>query len=358
MARDEETTTTPPSGSCKSAAEQLKDIKAEIAAFEARKLADLKSQLEKFVADQEKKVGDYTAKYADLKRRWREQQREIEDVYNSIKNCFPDPNLEKLKSCICKPECVIACLDEKIAGGKKTCRPCEADRDRAQDAFDKASAQLAALVDLAAKLEETLNNNGGKDGENGKGGLIKQIREYIKNPDLRTQAFYLFWFKLLRDHWNIHPDDAGDPKPPALKDYCKDYCTNYNKQNCDNPYKPKSDQGTTTGYGGEDTGGAAPTPQDDPYAACKSLTMTLPRLLPPSSYRGLLDCAFDCYNGSKKRLAEEEAKLKRKYDELDAWIKQRGELAKSLETDIINCLKALPPGDPCCPESDSPRTGA
>src|SRR5262249_4191889 len=152
-------------------------------AFESRKLGDLKSALEKFVPAQTEKVATYQQKYAGLRDRWRQQQREIETLSGSIKNCFPDPIPARIKDCICSFEAVIADLKKRIDARKRECKPCEVQRDAAKDAFDKADDQLNALLNLVTKLEAILDANGGKESENGKGGLIKSIREYLSKPE-------------------------------------------------------------------------------------------------------------------------------------------------------------------------------
>jgi hypothetical protein len=327
MATDDDTTTTPAPTSCKSAADQLKDVKDAINEFETRKLGELKTALEKFVADQDKKVADYKSKYTDLKDRWIQQQREITTLAVSIANCFPDPQVKRIKDCICEPELKISDLAKKIDARKKECRPCETQRDKAQVAYDKANGWLDSLVNLATKLEEALDVNGGKQPENGKGGLIKAIREKLTQPD-RSLALYM-WIKLLDLHRRIQPDDLTDDykKPPAFKDYCG---------------APSSTASET-----------------DAYSACGAVSAApLPRLLDPLKYSGLLDCAFQCFNDTKLALARAESEVKRKNDELDGWIKERGERIKSKDTDITNCLKALKPGEPCCPETNSGTTGA
>src|SRR5437867_5819074 len=88
----------------KTAEQLLIDVNKEIAAFEAKKLSELKSELTNFVSSQKQLKDDYAAGYDALRRKWDEQKKTIEDLYKQIVCVFPDgkANQAAIDACICK----------------------------------------------------------------------------------------------------------------------------------------------------------------------------------------------------------------------------------------------------------------
>jgi hypothetical protein len=344
MASDDETTSAEDTKPCRSAAEQLQAVKKQINEYEALKLGDLKSSLEKFVKDQETKVDDYSKKYADLRNRWDRQQDEIAKLYQDIKRCFPDPLPAALRNCICERRNRLEWLDGKIAVRQKDCHPCDVPVIKARADHEKAKGSLAALMDLVKLLDAALTVNGGKAEDNGKGGLIKSIREQLCKPD-RASAFYTFWFVLVKSHRSIQPDKLSDPQkvPALLKDFCKDKT------------EPAVYETPRASAGGP----AAGTGEAKSSAACDAVSAApLPRLVPPGDYRRLLDCGWECFNDTKKTAATAESVAKQLEDELNGWIAERDAKTTSLDTDIIACLNTLKPAPPCGPMPTVPIAGA
>ena len=58
---------------CQPVADLLKNVAQQIADFEAKKLAEIKTELEAFVKKQETLAKEYAAKYPELRRIWSKQ---------------------------------------------------------------------------------------------------------------------------------------------------------------------------------------------------------------------------------------------------------------------------------------------
>ena len=150
-----------PAGECKGARELLSKITEEIAKFEAKKLADLKKELEEFVKKQDGLVSEYKNKFPDLRKAWCERQGDVDRLCNTITCEFPPDKIKKIISdCICKPIHTLCCLGYSIQQRKKCfLPPIEVNRETAQAAFDKAKRDLQALMDLTKNIEGDLKRD-------------------------------------------------------------------------------------------------------------------------------------------------------------------------------------------------------
>src|SRR4051794_39923056 len=98
---------------CRSAESLLKEVTAEIAGYEAKKLPALKDELDQFVKDQAGLVTDYVKAFPDLRKTWCDRQKDIERLCTIIRCEFPlkeERWRHLVEHCICKPLHEICCL--------------------------------------------------------------------------------------------------------------------------------------------------------------------------------------------------------------------------------------------------------
>lgn len=317
-------------GQCKPAATLLTEITAELNRFEAKKLGELKAELEAFVKQQDALVTEYKEKkYAPLREKWCAQHQQIEKLHAAIKCALPDDPWKKiLTTCICEKQHAQECLDKRIKKRKRCCDgPLERARNQAHDRFEDAKLRLKTLSSNAQKLEAEL-------AEHDK--LIKEIQGLLPGPE-QAVVLYLFWLKLLPAHRRMTPDDVtAECKKFGESDAPDKICGRITCDKC----KPEPGACTIPDDGcGTDAEGASPG-QNPPW------------LIHPDKYGAALDCAWESYRNAKDAFAEAESKYKGAPDDIESLSKLYDDNAKKLEADIRDCLKKEKPADKCCKQAD------
>lgn len=306
---------------CVPAQKLLDSITAELNSFEAKKLGELKKDLEGFVARQGQLVDDYKKQYAALKKQWCDQQTEIDALSRAIRCAVPTWK-EIITKCVCPPQADIRCQEQSIANRKRCCKGTrERTRDDAQARFDDAKAYLDALIANAAGLKAALEADAK---------LIKEITGLLTGAD-QTVAVYLFWFKLLPQHNSIAPADC---KTIGADETLEKLCSTEFGKPCGgdpNPCTPPKD---------EAAGDAAKPHHPAPW------------LVDPAKYATELDCAWSDRRDAKDAFAKADAAYKTKPDDLKALEDKLTAAKKGLDEEIKKCLKdQKQPGDPCCDDA-------
>lgn len=302
---------------CPSAADELKRLTSELADFEARKIPEVKRELEAFVKKQETALEDYKKEYKGLRQQWCDQQGAIERLDAAIKRAFPDDSWKKIiTECICVPERTIYCLQQSIDARKQCCQgKLERKVWEAQRGFQTAKVQLDALTANVAGRKAAL-------GANGKS--IDDVNKLLGGPD-KALAFYPFFFELIPAHAKVAPDDLtpfGVGVSPA--ELCKDTWTACPTD--DAPCTPPSGAGTS---------------------ATAAVLRSAPWLVHPDKYSYQLDCAWRAFHEAKDDLTQAEADYKAAPDDLASREKQLPEAKKKAAEDIKICLTSKTPDDPC-----------
>jgi hypothetical protein len=315
----------PTAAKCLSAGEMLAQVTKELNEFDAKKLGELKSELEAFVKNQEKLVKDYEAKYPSLREKWCLQQQQVQQLHAAVKCAFPPPSepwKKIVEECICKKKHELRCLEERHAKRKRCCSgPLERARDRAKALYDAAKARLDALTALAAKVESIL----GEDAT-----LIKDTNALMSGPD-HAVVLWLFWFKLLPQHKQLAPSDVEDScKTFADEETPAKLCEAVWCKPCD-PEEEACKPTTEETEGGKTDPGRP-----------------VPWLIPPKDYGTALDCAWQDYRAAKDALAKADSAFKEKPDDLASLAKAVEDRKKAIEEEIKKCLKDRKPDDNCC----------
>lgn len=320
---------------CRTAKELLDHVSAELARYEAKKLAELKAELDAFVKKQDGLVADYKTRFPALRKLWCDRQVDVERLCAHIKCEFPlkEEKWKKLiENCICTQYHDLCCLEQRIAARKRCCTgPLERARDAAKVAFDNSKRRLDNLNALATRLDASLADNLK---------IVGQIEKLA--PNERTVALYLFWFKLVPAHHHMAPFDASAE--------CKKVCSDWDPNTlCSAVYaEPCPDED------------GACTPKDGkPHDRCSHFPPAYgPWLMSPEKYCHALDCSWHDYHTAKEALSEAEAALKNAPDDLDSLIKKQADDAKGLDDAIVKCLKNVKLPDDCCKDGDSAKKGA
>jgi hypothetical protein len=336
MAQDEHRDVTqqerpPQAVTCESAKDLLDKINLEIATFEAKRLGELKSELDAFVKKQDALVADYKAKYPALRKLWCDRQVAVERLCAHMRCEFPlkEEKWKKLVAdCICKPMHLLCCQERQVAQRKRCCSgPLQRTRDAALTTFDTAKKRLDGLTNLASRVDTILADN------------AKLIGDIEKLPSgERAVALYLF-MKLRQAHVSVAP--KGDVSDDLTK-VCAEFdpntlCSDVFKQPC----KP-DDGGCAPKDGATETGGCTQPAPDGPY------------LIHPDNYREALDCAWRDYHRAKEAFAKAEADVKKSPDDLESLIKKLAKDTEGLDDAIKKCLRdANVQEDPC--KDDQPK---
>src|SRR5437764_14838216 len=86
------------------------DVVKQIALFEAKKLTQLKSDIDAFLKKADGLVDDYTKKYPVLLDRWCGQHQQIVQLASALQCAFPGQKWEDIVSdCICKNNFALYC---------------------------------------------------------------------------------------------------------------------------------------------------------------------------------------------------------------------------------------------------------
>src|SRR5215216_329388 len=110
--------------SCPSTRQLLESVLKEISDFDAKKLTELRGELEGFVKKQQGLVDDYKKLFPDLRRKWCAQHTDVQTLYTQLKSThdpLKDPWKELVSRCICVKQKEIDCLGEAIANRKRCC---------------------------------------------------------------------------------------------------------------------------------------------------------------------------------------------------------------------------------------------
>lgn len=319
-----------PEATCPDVEELLRKVVADINAYEAMKLGELRTELEAFTKKRTTLVDEYRKKYPTLLARWCEQHKLIENLHSSLQCSFGKDWKKIVETCICAPFHDRDCLEERIEQRRKCSRGVlEGARDEAQRVFDKSRKHLDVLAANAQKIEAELSDDDA---------LIKKIQATVPGPE-QAVALYLFWFKLLPSHRRL--------APAKLPDGCKNFedendgtlCKQIRDTKCETPAE-----------------GCAPP---DGWKPPAREAEQVPKLIDPDGYGGALNCAFDALRKAKDELGARESVYRAKPDDLPALEKELKDLNTALEGKIVDCLKKHKPVDKCCPDmSATPAAGA
>jgi len=322
---------TPPEEKCETAKHLLDKISCELAKFQAKKLDELKTELDAFVKKQDTVVADYRTKFPVLRKLWCDRQVDVDRLCSHIRCEFPlkDDKWKKLiEKCICTPRHELCCLEQRIAARKKCCAgPLQRARDAAQADFDGAKKHLDWMQNLAAKIDAIL-----KDEQTLIGGI-----ETVP-PTERPVALYLF-IKLRSMHIHVAPYDAS----AECKKVCSDFdfnvlCCEVDKSGC-----PPED-------------GACAPKDKTPDLCANPPEPDCPWLMCPDKYSAALDCAWEKYHKAKEALGEADGAYKAAPDDIDSLAKKLTDDRAGLDDAIKKCLKdsVKPQGD-CCKETEPPK---
>jgi hypothetical protein len=319
---------------CKTPKELLTEINEELLKFEAKKLGELKAELEAFVKKQDGIVSEYEKKYPALRARWCEQQQRVESLYAQIKAAFPGQDWKQIvRECICTPKHDLECEQKRIDARARCCSGSrERRRDRAKKAFDAAKTHLDTVANNAAKVEAELNEDEKL--------ISKDIREALAGPE-RAVAMYLFWFKLLPVHRRLRPADMTDA------------CAKFDAED---PLCPDEDCKDEPG-GCKPSGAEEADPVADAHCPGDEDTAVVPALLLPKAYAEELERAWRNYRNAKDLYATAESAYKAAPDDLASLRKKLEDDTKTLEDRIKECLKGKKPEDKCCTETHDPDCG-
>jgi len=100
---------------CPSTKDLLDRVTRELNHFEAKKLPELKAELEAFEKKKDDVVADYEKKYPGLRDKWCVQQQQIEKLYAALKCSFPD---WKKSSPIASASCATMCIVSSSRSGR------------------------------------------------------------------------------------------------------------------------------------------------------------------------------------------------------------------------------------------------
>ena len=134
----------------------------EISDFDAKKLTELKGELEGFVKKQQGLVDDYKKLYPDLRRKWCAQHTDVQTLYTQLKSThdpLKDPWKDLVSKCICvkqkdsglprrgdqEPEALLLTVSSST-------------RSRGERQVAAAKGRLDILLALAAKLDAALTS--------------------------------------------------------------------------------------------------------------------------------------------------------------------------------------------------------
>lgn len=324
-----------PADECNGAKDLLKQINQEIATFEAKKLADLKKDLEQFVGKQSALVDEYKQKFPGFRKTWCELQVEVDRLCSGLSCEFPPDKLKALISkCICKPVHDLCCLGHNIHERDKCLvPPIEQKVHAAQWVYDEANRKLQALTVLTGTVDADLKKEKA---------LIDQIHK-AQGAD-RPAVIYLFGFKLLPLHKHL--------KPPGVE--CKDcqgwdvnvLCKDENESGCTD----------TPGCGCEKPAPTATAYGEKPPKPCSQIGEDGSILIDPDTYCKELDDAWLKVSEAKNKLADAQAELKKCKDELAAMKAKRTATTEPVFDEAVKaCLKSSWKNEDCCKETETTR---
>ena len=316
---------------CPSTKDLLDQVTRELNHFEAKKLPELKAELEAFDKKKGDVVADYEKKYPGLRDKWCVQQQQIEKLYAALKCAFPDWK-EIVADCVCKLRHDVYCFEHQIRTRQWCCQGArERARANASSHFDWTKQRLDGLTANAQKIADQITANDK---------LIKDIQGLLPGTEQETVLYY-FWFVLLPAHKKLAPEDiSADCKNFAAEETPEKLCHAVWAAGC--PAEP----------------GACCLPDGVQLHDPAGHRRAAPWLLPPANYAAALDCAWDDYHKAKDNFAQRDAEYKADPDDLTSLGKKLEDQKKGLEDKIKACLKQSHPKDDCCTAGTAPPAGA
>jgi hypothetical protein len=334
MAETQQAPAASPPADPTSVKELLQLVTDEVNSFEAKKLTELKAELEAFEKQQTNLVGDYEKKqYPVLRQQWCDQHKCVQSLYASIQCAFPVDVWKKdwkaiIAECVCPKVHELTCRTRRLRKRKRRCQgPHEWARNEAKKHFEDAKAYLDALRNNAAGVKGILDADAT---------LIRDIPGILSGPEPAV-ALYLFWFKLLPAHKSIRPDDVPDCDgfPGFAAGQTPDgLCGAMTCPKCADETSDKDD--AATAHQATESG-----------AATADAARVAPWLVKPDQYASKLFDAWKDYRKAKDTFAKKEADYKREPDDIASLDKQLDERTKAVPDEITTCLKNVKPAD-CC----------
>lgn len=307
-----ETTATAPlkygwSTPCLNVNELLKNVTEEINSFEVKQLGKLKGELEAFDKKKQAVSDAYGQKYPVLLDRWCRLTADMEILHRTLVCLFgTDAWKSYITLCICPILSEIADADAALQL-RLSCAlgPLERARNEAIAETEQEKVYLDTLTGNQAALEKDLTANEK---------WIADIKTLIQGPDA-AKAIHLFWFKVLPKQWGMASDALRKKLDFAVGQLPGDLCP---------PKKPAATQGSTA-----DSGAQSPHP--------------VPWLVDPKEYPNEIDCAWSAYWEAKKTQGKAEVDFNKNPDDVATAAKKLGDLNKTLDARIGDCLKDSAP---------------
>lgn len=180
--------------------ELLKAVEKEIQTFEAKKLVQLRGELDALVKKRDALLADYEKKYPLLCKRWLQQHQDIRRLHSALSSAVPKAQRQQLlNQHVCPKLNEVEGLEaQRQRQYQDGAGPREKERDVAQAVAEARKLRLDALSANAQRIEAVLN-----DGDK----IIKEIQGLLPGPQTAV-AVYLLWFKLLPLHMGVRPDTA------------------------------------------------------------------------------------------------------------------------------------------------------
>ncbi|MBJ6127184.1 hypothetical protein [Microvirga splendida] len=278
--------------------ELVANISEQIADYEAKKLAQLKSEIEGFIKKKDALIEDYKKKHPELLRLWSGQNVAIDILHKTLVCRYPDW-AEIFQSCVCKHIEAIQTsqvnLDVRLCCGQGAN---EKARDKAKQKSEAANLFLKGLGDMEKGITAQLQQNQK---------WIDEIGKLLNGPD-SIQAIHVFWGKLLPAHAQLAPDGLSTVLKESLA-----------KAACN----------------------AAQVVDDSckPVAAEPSNTRSPPWLIHFDVYGSALEKAWCVYRKAKEDYGAAEGAFARNPDDVDATAKEIEAARKALDVTIRDCLK-------------------
>lgn len=178
----------------------LDKVKSEIAAYESRKPAQLKSELDSFIKKREALVNDYSAQHDALFAQWKAQDDQILRHRAALKCRYPGDGWKAvLKAAIATACSGMNDLADDIAARDDAAHgPNEKARDDAKAAALAAESELQDLQKNAAQCKAWLAEHQKK---------LVALGQEIAAPQ-GSRALGLLWLDLLPEHVRLAPETA------------------------------------------------------------------------------------------------------------------------------------------------------
>lgn len=296
---------------------QLDKVSAEIAAFELRKLNQLKGELQSFVNKKKSVLEDYVKKHAGLLDQWRKQNNKIAELHATLTCMFPNGEWRKLlDECACprykdladRTAALTVRLVCSLGANEKL-------RDEAEVVSARAKLNLDGLVANTKGLTDALTANAK---------TISIIHDLLSGPR-KPEAIQYMWLDLLPKHVALAPLD--------LPTTCLDYATG------EEPWKMCDSIPAPAAFD-------AKNPRSPPW------------LIDPGqegqTYDDMLDTAWAAYRDTREAAARTADEFAQKPDDVTTTTKKLDADLKARDAEIRECLAQLAKPGPVCHLSPPP----